>query len=90
MRFNTISFLGGYAKDRIYADKPSTFEYLKTNIRQVTAEIPPNICQKVVENYLKGVKADNNSRRVSHIMSTFKNNILYVFYLRLLSKPRSG
>ena len=53
----------GYAKDRVYADKPSTLEHLKTNIRQVMAEIPPNMYQKVVENYLKRINACNNSRR---------------------------
>ena len=31
--------LWGYTKDRVYADK--------TNIRQVMAGIPPNMCQKV-------------------------------------------
>ena len=40
----------GYAKGRIYADKPSILEHLKTNIRQVMTEIPPNMYQKVVEN----------------------------------------
>ena len=57
-RFDTIRlFLWGYAKDRVYADK-----HLKTNIRQVMAEIPPNMCQKVVENYLKRINACNTSR----------------------------
>ena len=45
-----------------YADKPSNLEYLKTNIRQVVTEIPPNMCQKVVENYLKRINASNASR----------------------------
>lgn len=63
VRFDTIRlFLWGYAKDRVYADKPSTLEQLKTNIRQVMAEIPPNMCQKVVENYLKRITACNTSR----------------------------
>ena len=46
--------LWGYAKDPIYADKPST-EHLNTNIRQSMAERPPNMCQKVIENYLKNI-----------------------------------
>ena len=37
-------------KDRVYADKPTTLEHLKTNIGELMAEIPPNMCQKVVEN----------------------------------------
>ena len=81
MRFDTIRlFLWGYAKVRVYADKPSSLEHLKTNIRQVMAEIPPNMCQKVVENYLKRISACNTWRGGHlndvvfhiHIMSTFK------------------
>ena len=48
MRFDTIKpFLWGYAKHCVYANKPSTLEHLKTNIRQVMADIPPNMCQKI-------------------------------------------
>ena len=48
MRFDTIRlcFLWGYAKDFVYADKPSTREHLKINIRQVMAGIPSNMCKK--------------------------------------------
>ena len=58
----SLDFLWGYVKDRIYADKPSTLEHLKTKIGQVMTEIPPNMCQKVVENYLKLINACNTSR----------------------------
>ena len=35
MRFRTIRLLlWGYAKYRVYADKPTTLEHLKTNISQ--------------------------------------------------------
>ena len=47
------AILCGFAKNHVYADKRSTLEHLKTNIRQFMAEIPPNMCQKVVESYLK-------------------------------------
>ena len=57
MRFNTIRLL-----DRVYALKPSTLEQLKTNIYQVMAQRPPNMCQKMVENYLKRINACNTSR----------------------------
>ena len=55
VRFYTISvFCRATRKTvRIYADKPSTLYHLKTNIREVMAEMPPNMCQKVIENYLK-------------------------------------
>ena len=39
----------GYAKDRIYADEPLTLEHLKTNFRQIMAEIPLNVSQEVVD-----------------------------------------
>ena len=41
----------------VHAGKPSTLEHLESNIRQVLTEIPVNICQKVVENYLKRINA---------------------------------
>ena len=44
---------------RVYVDKPSTLKHLKTNILQVMAKIPPNMCQKMVENYLKRYNACN-------------------------------
>ena len=46
-------FLLGYARDRVYAHKPSTLEHLKTNIPHVMFDISLNMCQKVVENSLK-------------------------------------
>ena len=36
-------FLWGYAKDRVYAYKPSTLEHLKTKIRQVVVLCVHNI-----------------------------------------------
>ena len=48
-----LDFFVGYAKDGVYTDKRSILDYLKTNIRQVMVEISPNMCQKVVANYLK-------------------------------------
>ena len=55
-------FLWGYAKDRVYANNPQTLDELKTNIRNVMAEIPPEMCRKVIENYLKRIKACKKSR----------------------------
>ena len=50
------------SKDRVYADKPLILEHLKTNIRQVMAEITLNRWQKAVENYLKIINACNALR----------------------------
>ena len=41
MRFGSIRLL--FVELRENADKPSTLEHLKTNIRQVMAEIPSNM-----------------------------------------------
>ena len=49
-------------KDPVYADKASTLEHLKTNICEVMADIQPNMCQKVIDNYFKRINACNTSR----------------------------
>ena len=54
--------VSGYAKDRVYADKPSTLEHLKTNIHQVMVKIPSNLFQKAGENYLKRINVCNTAR----------------------------
>lgn len=55
-------FLWGYAKDCVYADNPQTIEHLKTNIRQVMAEIQPEMRAKVIENYLERIKTCHLAR----------------------------
>ena len=52
-----LDFLWGYAKDCVYADKPSTLKHVKTNVRHVMSEMPPNMLQKAIENYLKIINA---------------------------------
>ena len=56
-----LHFFVGIRDRPIYADKRSTFEHLKTNIRQVMGEMLPNMRQKVVENYFKRTNACNTS-----------------------------
>ena len=73
-----LDFLWDYAKDRVYADKPSTLEHLKTELRQVMTEIPPNMRHKSGRKLPTKINACNTSRGgllndvLSHIMSTFK------------------
>ncbi|CAH2099714.1 unnamed protein product [Euphydryas editha] len=50
-------FLWGYAKDRVYADNPQILDALKTNIRQVMAELLPAMGRQVIENYLKKIQS---------------------------------
>ena len=72
------TFLWGYVKDRVYADKLSTLKHLKINIRQVMAEIPINMCQKLVENYLKRI---NNACKTSRGCKSMKNRIFSTYAL---------
>ncbi|GFX52699.1 putative DD41D transposase [Trichonephila clavipes] len=44
-------FLWGYVKSWVYADKPQTLDHLEDNIRRVTADIRPQMLEKVIENW---------------------------------------
>ncbi|GFV67631.1 DUF4817 domain-containing protein [Trichonephila clavipes] len=44
-------FLWGYVKSLIYADKPQTLDHLEDNIHRVTADIRPQMLEKVIENF---------------------------------------
>ncbi|GFW72779.1 putative DD41D transposase [Trichonephila clavipes] len=44
-------FLWGYVKSLVYADKPQTLDHLEDNIRRVIADIPPQMLEKVIENW---------------------------------------
>ncbi|GFU34688.1 uncharacterized protein TNCV_1993981 [Trichonephila clavipes] len=45
------SFLWGYVKSLVYADKAQTLDHLEDNIRRVIADIPPQMLEKVIENW---------------------------------------
>ena len=50
----SLDFFCGATRKTVFIQiNPQLFSFLKTNIRQFMAEIPPNMYQKVVENYLK-------------------------------------
>lgn len=40
----------------VHPYKPLTLVHLKANIRQVMTKITPNLCQKEIDNYLKGIE----------------------------------
>ncbi|GFX17422.1 uncharacterized protein TNCV_1494361 [Trichonephila clavipes] len=44
-------FLWGYVKSLVYADKPQTLDHLEDNIRRVSADIRPQMLEKVIENW---------------------------------------
>ncbi|GFX44240.1 hypothetical protein TNCV_4120361 [Trichonephila clavipes] len=41
----------GYVKSLVYADKPQKLDHLEDNIRHVTADIRPQMLEKVIENW---------------------------------------
>ncbi|GFX27584.1 transposable element Tc3 transposase [Trichonephila clavipes] len=45
------SFLWGYVKSLVYADKPQTLDHLEDNIRRVIADIRPQMLENVIENW---------------------------------------
>lgn len=49
-------FLFGYLKSRVYANNPQTLQQLKDNIRRAIAEISPDMCRKVIENFQKRIQ----------------------------------
>ncbi|GFU74941.1 transposable element Tc3 transposase [Trichonephila clavipes] len=44
-------FLWGYVKSLVYADKPQTLDHLEDNIHRVSADIRPQMLEKVIENW---------------------------------------
>ena len=40
-------------KDKVYADAPQTIKELKEKIRAVIDEIEPQMCENVMENFIK-------------------------------------
>lgn len=66
--------------DNVCADKPLTLDVVKTSIQQFMAEIPSNICLKVVENYFKLRESSREGGRISR-----KRITLNAFYLCLFT-----
>lgn len=55
-------FLWGYLKDKVYENKPQTIERLKEEIQRVIAEITPQVCEKVIQNFMKRMTVCQRSR----------------------------
>ena len=71
MRFDTVRLLlWGYEKDRVYADKPSTIDRLKTNFRQWMSKSVRKLPQKD-QWWQHFTWKSFKWCGVSHIMSTF-------------------
>lgn len=46
-------FLWGFVKSQVYANKPQTIPELKAEIQRVIGEIEPQLCENVIENFMK-------------------------------------
>ena len=46
-------FLWGYVKDKVYANAPQSIDELKEKIRTVIDEIEPQMCENLMENFIK-------------------------------------
>ena len=44
------SFLWGFVKSQVYANKPQTTAILKSNITHAIGQIQPDLCARVIEN----------------------------------------
>lgn len=56
------SFLWGYVKSQVYADNPTTIQQLKTNIERVIREITPDLCERVLKNWVERMRCVQRSR----------------------------
>jgi len=64
-------FLWGYLKSQVYANKPRTIDALKVNIRNTIQQIQPDLCDKVIKNWISRIRATKKSR------GGYLNNIIF-------------
>ncbi|GFX80254.1 putative DD41D transposase [Trichonephila clavipes] len=55
-------FLWGYVKSLVYSDKPQTRDHLEDNIRRATADIRPQMLEKIIENWTSRLNYNRASR----------------------------
>ena len=55
-------FLWGFLKGKVYANDPQTILELKEEIRRTIDEISPQLCQNVIENFIKRVNVCQQGR----------------------------
>ena len=48
-------FLRGHIKSLVYANKPATLDDLKDNIQREIANVPVEMCARVVENWVQRI-----------------------------------
>ena len=55
-------FLWGFVKDKVYADAHDSIQELKEKIRAVIDEIETQMCENVMENFIKRASSCKRSR----------------------------
>ncbi|EFN82647.1 hypothetical protein EAI_09010, partial [Harpegnathos saltator] len=55
-------FLWGFLKGKVYANDPQTIPELKEEIRRTINEISPQLCQNVIENFVKRMNVCKQDR----------------------------
>lgn len=55
-------FLSGYLKSKVYANKSRTLDAFKVNISNAICQIQPDLCDKVIENWISRIRATKQSR----------------------------
>lgn len=72
-------FLWAYAKDRTYGEEHLIIEYLKTNIRQVMAELPANMYMPKSDRKFFQMERSLQSSHDSHL-----NDVVFLIYCQCL------
>lgn len=55
-------FLWGFLKSQVYANRPQSTVDLKVNITQAIAQIQPDLCVRVIENWIARIRATVRNR----------------------------
>ena len=55
-------FLRGHIKSMVYANKPATLDDLKDNIQREIANVPVEMCARVVENWVQRIERCKRAR----------------------------
>ena len=55
-------FLWGHFKSLVYANKPETLDDLKDNIQREIANVPVELCARVVENWVQRINRCKRAR----------------------------
>ena len=63
MRSNAMGFFfGGHIKSLVYANKPATLDDLKDNIQCEIANVPVEMCARVLENWVQRIDRCKRAR----------------------------